>query len=96
MEGSLQQLFVSIVSYEGRPIRYYPQSQGQWKKAKRQSGLSNVRCLHTVQKSLLEIAANSSSPEPQNSSYNLLIISIRCVIYSYKRALTMVIKQLTD
>lgn len=44
-------------------------------KAERQSGLSNVRCLHKrVQMSLLNLAANNLSLQLQNSGYNLVII----------------------
>lgn len=49
-------------------------------KAERQSGLSNVRCLHRVQMSPLEIPANNSSLELQNSSYNLVFISMSDLI----------------
>lgn len=70
----------------------FHRDKGSGKKAERQSGLSNVCCLHRVQMSPLEIAANNSSLELQNSTYNLVIVSLSGIVWRIKRAL-MIIKQ---
>lgn len=81
MERQWQQLFVSMLSHKAIPIHYNPESRGgQWKRQNNKSGLSIVHCLHPVQMSLLEMAANDSSLELHKSSYNLVIISLSEII----------------